>query len=78
MLAASLAARTCLAAIFLLAAAMKPRRPARTRQAMSDFGVPQRFAGLAAVGVVAAELLVAAALLIPSSARWARSPRWRC
>lgn len=70
MLAASLAARTCLATIFLFAAAMKLRRPVRARQAMSDFGVAQRFAGLTAVGVVAAEVLVGVALLIPSSARW--------
>jgi peroxiredoxin len=70
MLAASLAARTFLAASFLLAAAMKLTQPGRTRQAMSDFGVAPRFAGLIAMGVVAAELLVGVALLIPSSARW--------
>jgi peroxiredoxin len=70
MLAASLTARICLAAIFLLAAMMKLTRPARTREAMSDFGVPLRFASVAAAGVVAAELLVAVALLIPSTARW--------
>ncbi len=70
MLAASLVARTGLAAIFLLAAAMKLVQPARTRQAMSDFGVAQRFASLTAAGVVSVELLVAVALLIPSSARW--------
>lgn len=70
MLAASLTARACLSAIFLLAAMMKLTRPARTRQAMSDFGVPLRFAGTVAVGVVAAELLVGVALLIPSTARW--------
>src|ERR1700744_6723112 len=70
MLAASLTARICLAAIFLLAAMMKLTRPQRTREAMSDFGVPLRFARVAAAGVVAAELLVAVALLIPSTARW--------
>ena len=70
MLAASLVARTCLAAIFLLAAAMKLAQPARTCRAMSDFGVAPRFAGLTALAVVTAELVVGVALLIPSSARW--------
>jgi peroxiredoxin len=70
MLAASLAARTCLAAIFLFAAVMKLVAPARTWDAMSDFGVPRAFAGLTAGAVVIAELLVATALVIPSSARW--------
>lgn len=70
MLAASLTARICLAAIFLLAAGLKLARPTQTRQAMSDFGVALRFVGAAAVSVIAAELLVGVALLIPSTARW--------
>jgi len=66
--ALALVARLVLAAVFALAGAAKLADRSGTRQAVRDFGAPERLAGLLAIVVPLAELTVASLLLLPATA----------
>jgi peroxiredoxin len=68
--AALLALRLLLAGVFLIAGVAKLADLAGSRRAVAGFGVPQRLAGVAAVGLPVAELAVAVALLVSGSVRF--------
>ncbi|MHB8730884.1 MAG: MauE/DoxX family redox-associated membrane protein [bacterium] len=65
-----LALRVVLAGVFLLAGAAKLADRAGSRQAMLDFGVPERLASAAGALLPVAELATACALLPVATARW--------
>jgi peroxiredoxin len=67
---AVLVVRLFLAAVFAVAGAAKLADRRGSREAALDFGVPRRFAGVAALGLPLAELGVAGALLPAGSAVW--------
>jgi peroxiredoxin len=67
---ALLAARLLLAAVFLVAAAAKLMDRAGSRQAIADFGVPERTASPAALLLPLAEAAVAVALVPKATAWW--------
>ncbi|MGP8269848.1 MAG: MauE/DoxX family redox-associated membrane protein [Terracidiphilus sp.] len=64
-----LASRILLAAVFAVSGVAKLATRARTRDSLVEFGVPVRFAGISAVGLVLAELTVTA-LLLPITTAW--------
>jgi thiol-disulfide isomerase/thioredoxin len=66
-----LALRTLLAVVFVTAGVGKLLDLAGSRQAMRDFGVPERLVGIAAILLPFAELATGMALLFRPSARWA-------
>ncbi len=65
-----LSIRCLLAVVFLVAAIGKLADRRGSRQALEEFGVPTRAAGVGRVALPVAELLVAIALLLRPSARW--------
>jgi uncharacterized membrane protein YphA (DoxX/SURF4 family)/thiol-disulfide isomerase/thioredoxin len=66
-----LALRAVLAAVFLTAGVGKLLDLKGSRQAMRDFGVPDRAVGVAGTALPLAELAVGLALIFRPSARWA-------
>ena len=68
--AALLASRLLLAGVFLIAGVAKLADPAGSRRAVVGFGVPERLASVAGVGLPATELVVGAALIPSISARF--------
>ena len=62
------AARLLLAIVFLVAGAAKLRDRAGTRQAVVEFGAPERLAGPVALFLPLAELIVGGLLLVPATA----------
>lgn len=60
-----------LAVVLAVAGVGKLLDLAGARQAMRDFGVPDRYAALGGPALPVAELLLAAGLLFPATARWA-------
>lgn len=67
----ALAAQVLLAAVFATAGIAKLRDRQGSRQALADFGLPDRLAKPGAVALPLAELVVAAGLLVAPLARWA-------
>ncbi len=67
---ALIVARLGLAVVFVVAGVAKLTDRSGTRQALSDFELPRRFAGPLSLALPAAELAVAVALLFPTMARW--------
>jgi peroxiredoxin len=67
---ALLIARLVLAAVFVVAAVAKLADRAGTRQAIVDFGLPQRFAPILGIALPVAELAVAIALIPKATAWW--------
>jgi peroxiredoxin len=65
-----LSARLLLCAVFLVAGLAKLADLAGSRQAMRDFGVPNKLADLFGLLLPLAELAVAAALVLPLTAWW--------
>ncbi|MGB0065109.1 MAG: MauE/DoxX family redox-associated membrane protein [Terracidiphilus sp.] len=64
-----LAGRALLAAVFTVSGVAKLATRTRTRDSLVEFGVPVRFAGVFAIGLILAELTVAA-LLVPVATAW--------
>ncbi len=64
-----LAGRALLAAVFAVSGVAKLATRTRTRDSLVEFGVPVRFAGISAIGLILAELTVAA-LLLPIATAW--------
>jgi uncharacterized membrane protein YphA (DoxX/SURF4 family)/thiol-disulfide isomerase/thioredoxin len=71
MATAALGLRLLLAAVFLTAGVGKLFDLAGSRRAVSDFGVPERFARIVGVLLPVAEVAVGIALIFQPSARWA-------
>jgi peroxiredoxin len=68
--AALLVSRLLLAGVFLIAGVAKLADPAGSRRAVVGFGVPERLASVAGVGLPATELVVGVALIPSISARF--------
>lgn len=68
---AVLVVRVLLAAVFAVAGCAKLADRRGSRKAVVDFGVPESYAGVAALALPLAELAVAAALLPAATATWA-------
>jgi len=66
---AVLASRVLLAAVFAVSGVAKLATRTRTRDSLVEFGVPTGFAGLSAIVLILAELLVAT-LLVPIGTAW--------
>jgi uncharacterized membrane protein YphA (DoxX/SURF4 family)/thiol-disulfide isomerase/thioredoxin len=63
--------RVVLAVVFVTAGVGKLRDLEGSRQAMRDFGVPDRAVGIAGTALPLAELVIGLALIFPPTARWA-------
>jgi thiol-disulfide isomerase/thioredoxin/uncharacterized membrane protein YphA (DoxX/SURF4 family) len=67
---ALLVLRLLLAGVFAIAGVAKLADLAGSRRAVADFGVPERFAGVAGAGLPLLELTVAVALIVSAAARF--------